>query len=285
MKVWLGLILSLTPWGAGFGNVIAISAQTMRQCASYLDISQFRQCCLTPDNYDNIGKIYTDAEIDEMRRQDTRDCLNFPGGIPRLSDTGNLCVVWNLSDVDNLGASISLDAYAHDHGGIAYVDFCATPDCPNAAAKSRLMMKNIVGNVSMYVMRGAYVAARQECLARGGTLSIQPGEKHKNSFIQCTVEGDPGILTQAQCDAWQTVWPAGYVNNVSPGEFSEMAQVNGKTVRVRCTYTPVGMYYTARDLPGKCMDNMVENTDTGYCMCRYGYDGPKGESTCRMAPK
>ena len=277
LSVLLILLVCLTN---AYAETVIVSKYTMAQCAlSERDPESFKQCCLSGTS------VAPDADtLLHMREQDIAECLTFTNGHPRISAGGTLCVIWDTDDATNAG-SASVDAYALAHDGIPYVSFCNGENCPNAQSHSSLVMKTVTGNVHMYIMRWAYYAALDDCSKNGGTLDINPGETHRNAYIYCSIIATPDTLTQQKCTDLQNQWPIGYIQNHTAGDFSVIEKTNGVASRVKCTYTPKNLYYTARDIPGTCMNNMIEDSATGHCMCKYGYTGERGNSICLSQPK
>lgn len=272
-------------------TTIEIPDRSMKLCAMRGGTpNEFFQCCIhrladgddDPDDANHhTEKIPPD--IEQMRQRDMANCLKFPGGGARVSVSTAFCVIWNTDDTTNAG-SPRVDAYATENQGIPYITFCNGDLCSNAQSTSWLLMKDVTGNANMYVMPWAYTWAKQDCERNGGKLDLEIGTKHRNAYIYCQITGTPNDVTREKCDALQIPWSLGYIDeNMGGWHISE--RTNGTPTQATCRYIPRFFYYTARDIPGTCRDNMIEDPETGHCMCKYGYNGEFRNSPCREHPE
>jgi len=206
----------------------------------------------------------TPIDLETIKQTDYERCRNIPGG--RVSYSGTLCVIWNVSDSDsllNLATSYGWAqlSYGHPNGFSSYL-----------AGKS-----SFTETYDMYVMQWAYKEALNECESLGGALDFAPGMKRNNALAFCTIVMPPDKMpvTELQCKNLGTDWPIGAPGqtNTLVADYSVAETVNGVPTKVRCKFIHQGLYYVGKDLPGACVDvdGMEIMPDTGNCTCKPGF--------------
>ncbi len=211
------------------------------------------QCSLCPANqeWDKIDKACTSLSQEE---RDKKRCLAIPNA--KVTSSGKACIITaNQSSDTQAGFEKTLLNHAKNTEGCAWTAQPSRSDYTQRSFPDQIIL--------LYVFKSAYLAALDECTARGGTLNISPDTYLGNAHIYCTIPADS--TTKEQCQLYQTQWPG------IPTPFGDW----NETTHI-CRYTPSGMTYIAKDLPGKCQsnsgnpDDMNEDSTTGNCVCKYG---------------